>query len=195
MGAPRLDPAVTAKSRLSQRDWTDAALAAMASQGTAGVNVEQLARDLGTTKGSFYHHFDNRDTLLRATLDRFLAIIQADLNEASTIADPRERLIQASLAGLDSSIDGFVDLALAASATDPVVAAALQRITEVRLDYLVAALNDLGLKPAEARRRAEGGLATYLGIFHLQRVQGRRFDTKQQQAHLVRAIDVMCSFE
>lgn len=183
---------MTAKVRLSQSDWTDAALAAMAAQGTAGVNVEQLARELGATKGSFYHHFDNRDALLRAALDRFVDIIQTDLNDASSIADPRERLIQASVAGLGSSIDGFVDLALTASSTDPVISDALQRITKMRLDYLSAALRDLGHKPAEARQRAESGLATYLGIFHLQRVQGKRFDNQHLRAHVIRAIDVMC---
>ena len=165
----------------------------MASTGTAGVNVEQLARDLGATKGSFYHHFDNRQALLQAALDRFVEIIQADLSASEAADDPRQRLIEASVAGLGSSIDGFVDLALAASASEPAVGKALQHITEIRLDFLTRALTDLGIKPAEARKRAEGGLATYFGLFHLQRLQGKRFDRAHLREHVVRAIDAMCN--
>ena len=185
-------PAVTdARPRLSKADWLDAALAAMAAQGTTGVNVEQLARSLGATKGSFYHHFDNRDALLAAALDRFAEIVQGDLDAAATIADPRERLIEAALVGIGTSLDGFVDLALSASADDPVVADALEQITELRLRWLRDALTEAGIAASEAQARAESGLATYLGLFHLQRVQGRRFDDRHLRAQIVRIIDTM----
>lgn len=183
------------RPRLSRSDWTDAALAAMASQGAAGINVEQLARDLGSTKGSFYHHFENRQELLEATLDRFVELVAIDIAEAGTVTDPRDALVQAALSGVGSQIDGFVDLALAASADDPVVAATLKRINTTRLDFLAGAIEQLGIDPQEARRRAEAGLATYLGIFHLQRVQGRRFSDEHLRDHIVRAVDHMCAPE
>lgn len=183
---------MTGKSRLTQSDWTDAALAAMASQGTTGVNVEQLARALGTTKGSFYHHFDNRRALLEAALARWEEIVESDLLDAVGVADPRQRLLESSLAGLDSALDGFVDLALASSADDPTVAPVLQRITERRLQWLTKTLAELGIEPTIARARAEAGLATYLGLFHLQRVSGRRFDDEYLRAQITDAVDVMC---
>ena len=182
---------MSTRARLSKTDWTDAALGAIAAQGTDGINVEQLARDLGATKGSFYHHFENRDALLSAALERFIEIVEGDLEAAASIDDPRERLIEGSVVGIGTELDGFVDLALSASADDPLVAAALQRITELRLGWLVDTLTAAGVAAAEARTRAESGLSTYLGLFHLQRVQGRRFDADQLRSHVIRAVDVM----
>ena len=60
-----------------------------------------------------------------------------------------------------------------------------------RLDWLVATLGEAGLDEATARFRAEAGLATYLGLFHLQRAQGRRFGERELRAHIMRAVDGM----
>jgi AcrR family transcriptional regulator len=62
---------VPPRQRLSASDWTAAALDALAAGGLAAVAVEPLATRLGTTKGSFYWHFTNRDALLRAVLERW----------------------------------------------------------------------------------------------------------------------------
>ena len=179
------------RPRLSRADWTDAALAAMAAAGTTGVNVEQLARSLGATKGSFYHHFADRGALVTAALERFGEIVEGDLAAAEAIEDPRRRLVEVAVAGLGTGLDGFVDVALSASATDPEIAATLDEITARRLDWLVATLGEAGLDDATARFRAEAGLATYLGLFHLQRAQGRRFGEPELRAHIMRAVDGM----
>lgn len=181
----------TAKPRLVAADWTDAALAAMAEQGTAGVNVEQLARRLGATKGSFYHHFENRAALLTAALVRWEALVTADLAAADTIADPRRRLEAATMVAIDSDVNGFVDVALGSSLDDPDVAATVRRVNEQRLDYLDALLRELGVAPDVSRRRAVGGLSTYLGLYQLQRTTGQRFDASQIRGFVDDAIQAM----
>ncbi len=45
------------RKRLSQDDWIVAGLKALSERGTPALQVEPLARELGTTKGSFYWHF------------------------------------------------------------------------------------------------------------------------------------------
>ena len=57
------------KHRLDKRDWLDAALAELAGGGINAVAIEKLAARLGVTRGSFYHHFHNREQLLREMLD------------------------------------------------------------------------------------------------------------------------------
>ena len=180
-------------SRLSRTAWTDAALAAMASQGTAGINIEQLAKSLGTTKGSFYHHFENRQGLLAAALRRWEQIVDADLRAGDAVADPRERLVRSSLAGLDSGLDGFVEVALVAGTSDPAVAETLRRVNERRVEYLAGLLGELGLSPALARKRALFGLAAYLGLYQLQQVMGNRLKTREIRAHILHTIDSMLS--
>jgi AcrR family transcriptional regulator len=184
-------PTAATRPRLSKEQWTDAALAAMAAQGAAGINVEQLARTLDTTKGSFYHHFENRHALLDAALARWEQIIESDLIEADVIADPRERLIESSIAGVDTSFDGFVELALASSIDDPAVAQALRRVNARRIDYLSTVLEELGVAPRLTRARAIGGLATYLGLYQLQHVTGQRFSTDELREQITHAIDSM----
>ena len=53
--------------RLEAAAWEEAALAALETQGVAGVAIEPLARALGVTKGSFYWHFVDRAALLQAS--------------------------------------------------------------------------------------------------------------------------------
>ena len=78
--------------RLTPNDWTEAALEAMARTGTTGVNVEQLAKSLGTTKGSFYHHFNG----MKDYLDQVARFYGADQVRKNLFtvndADPRMRL-------------------------------------------------------------------------------------------------------
>src|SRR5829696_7253917 len=53
-----------ARTPLSRRAWTHAALEAIAEGGLAAVAVAPLAIRLGATKGSFYWHFASRESLV-----------------------------------------------------------------------------------------------------------------------------------
>ncbi len=65
----------------------------MARGGVGAVRVEVLARSLGVTKGSFYHHFSKRADLLEAMLDTWREIgTEAIIVEADTQETPRARL-------------------------------------------------------------------------------------------------------
>jgi len=178
-------------TRLSARDWTDAALEAMAEQGTAGVNVEQLARQLGATKGSFYHHFESRQELLDAALARWEEVVDADFLTASSIPDPRERLVTSSLAGAGTRLDAFVDLALAASIDQPSVAATVKRVNESRINYIGDLLEELGVPPEACRDRATSGLAMYLGLYQLQLMTQERYEEERIRALIADVIDWM----
>jgi AcrR family transcriptional regulator len=45
------------KSNLTVQDWIKAGMKALSTKGASGLKVEVLARELKTTKGSFYWHF------------------------------------------------------------------------------------------------------------------------------------------
>ena len=61
MGAP-----TQPKKRLTPTHWTDAAMTLLAESGIGAVTMDRLAERLGVTRGSFYHHFANRESLLKA---------------------------------------------------------------------------------------------------------------------------------
>jgi AcrR family transcriptional regulator len=57
---------------ISRDDWIDAAWDILGEAGVEGIRIEQLARKLSVTKGSFYWHFKNRQGLVDAMIERWL---------------------------------------------------------------------------------------------------------------------------
>ncbi len=158
------------RESLGPSDWTEAALAALARGGLTAVAVEPLAKSLRTTKGSFYWHFAGRDALLKATLDlwerRDTDRVIADLDAAQDALSRLRSLLRltfVSVGGGPVGGGGTVELALQASASQPLVANVLQRVTRRRLELVTQLYVELGLSPARARQRALLAYTAYLG--------------------------------
>jgi AcrR family transcriptional regulator len=153
------------RPRLTPGDWVTAALSAIAEGGLAAVAVEPLAARLGATKGSFYWHFASRDELLAAALARWERQTTAEVADRARAGAPdpagRLRLLVTEVARLAEA--DRVGPALLASAAQPAVAAALERVTRHRLAILVTLFGELGLPPAAACRRALLAYSAYLG--------------------------------
>nr|WP_234430510.1 TetR/AcrR family transcriptional regulator [Streptomyces sp. NRRL F-4489] len=153
-----------ARQRLTVRDWADAALAAMGEGGLAAVAVEPLAARLGTTKGSFYWHFANRDALIEAALDRWAETrTAAVIDEPAGEPDPGTRLRRLFLRATHRAAEDPLELSLLASAADPRVAAALARVTDRRVGHIAGLFAELGFPEDEARRRGLLAYTAYLG--------------------------------
>jgi AcrR family transcriptional regulator len=57
------------KPRLSRNSWLEVALELLQDDGINAVTVDALAVQLGVTRGSFYHHFKDRNDLSKEMLD------------------------------------------------------------------------------------------------------------------------------
>ncbi len=131
------------RESLAAGDWTEAALSALAHGGLAAVAIEPLAKSLGTTKGSFYWHFADRNALLAAALelwekrdtDQVLAGIDETQRPGSRLRNLL-RLAFMSVRGDTAGGAGAIELALQASAAHPLVASTLARVTSRRLAAL-----------------------------------------------------------
>ncbi len=158
-------------SRLSRDDWASAALDALAGGGLAAVAVEPLAGRLGTTKGSFYWHFRNRDELLAAALALWRTASTTTLIERVEHegGSPEQRLRRLLGEVFTPPARTEADLALLADAEHPLVAPALAEVTRQRLDYIAGLFRQLGFPPAQARRRALFAYSAYLGQLQLRR--------------------------
>jgi AcrR family transcriptional regulator len=156
---------------LSREDWTAAALDALAEVGLSAVAIDPLARRLGTTKGSFYWHFSSRDELIAATLELWERRDTLDLLAAlAAIDDPQERLVALAREAYGTAARGTDPQAgVLAAASDPRVGPVLERVTVARLAALEELFGDVGLEPAEARRRARVAYALYVGVIDLRR--------------------------
>lgn len=155
---------------LTPERWADAALGALALGGPAAVAVEPLARELGVTKGSFYHHFSSREQLLAAALGRWEELGTLQVLGRVAEGDPASRLEALFLAAMDHATDprwGRLLGHLAAHADDPLIGPALARVTARRLGWLQETWVAAGLPPEEAGRRALLAYSAYLGMIQL----------------------------
>jgi AcrR family transcriptional regulator len=55
--------------RLTREDWLEIGLNLLGSEGEKFLTIERLCQVANRTKGSFYHHFKNRDEFINALLE------------------------------------------------------------------------------------------------------------------------------
>lgn len=78
-----------------RRKLLDAALHVIRAQGYAGTSVDDICREAGVTKGSFFHHFKSKDELAVAATEHWSGVTGNLFAGApfQSIADPRERVL------------------------------------------------------------------------------------------------------
>ncbi len=156
---------VSVAGSLSRDTWVDAALDVLAERGIDAVGVEPLARRLGVTKGSFYWHFRDRGALLSAMLRRW--------EEVSTVAVRDE--VEAVRGGAEAKLRTLFAIALGSlrmvletsvrqwARHEPRARRSVERVDELRMRYLQALFEELGLEAGEARARSFLAYSTLLG--------------------------------
>ncbi len=157
------------KSSLTPADWEQEALALIAEKGIAALRVEPLARRLGITKGSFYWHFPGRDELLVKALERWERQDRQHLKLSLSAGNaPAERLADFVWRTSRQTLTHRIYVALCATPDHPCIGPVLRRVTQRRVKYLTAALEELGLWGIEARHRANLMYSSYVGYLQLQ---------------------------
>jgi AcrR family transcriptional regulator len=156
--------------RLSADDWARAALEALAEGGLAAVAVEPVAVRLGVSKGSFYWHFANRQSLVEAALRRWEAETEEVIARLEPFADPAARMRALLERAFGDAQDAAVSFRLISEADDPLVGEVVRRVSERRIVYMQEVLCELGRPPEEARRRVLTAYGSYLGMAALIRI-------------------------
>ena len=144
------------KQRLRRQDWIDAAIRQLVEAGIGAVSVEQLAASLGITRGSFYHHFADREDLLRAMLDHWAQRWTYEVREqiAALGLDPGTTLL-ALMRAIRSQGASEYDAPFRAWALhDPLARAVVQQVDEARLKFIRSQFEGLGFTGPDAENRA-----------------------------------------
>ncbi|MFT4045734.1 MAG: TetR/AcrR family transcriptional regulator [Solimonas sp.] len=167
---PPSTAADTSKQSLTAEAWTEAALEAIATSGFDAVGVEPLARRLGVTKGSFYWHFENRDALLRAALERWEKAETDDIvARIGPEPDPYQRIVKLFKAANASYRAGRLYLAIAAAEDKPMVQGFVRRVSQRRMEYLYECYRALGFGETAAAHWARFAYATFMGNLQIGR--------------------------
>jgi AcrR family transcriptional regulator len=143
--------------RLSREAWLEKALESLASAGHAPLRVGAIAAQLGVTKGSFYHHFENRADFVRWE-QKYTRDIASNLvanNEAP------EEWLWALIEGVAESRLTRFDVAIRAWAShDQEVRKLVARADKFRMTYVRSIFSAMGFKDSELEARTRALVTT-----------------------------------
>ena len=152
---------------MTPHDYFGAGHALLADGGIQAVTIANVCAQLGTTKGSFYHHFRNVEDFHERLLDdwytehvaRRKAVVDAE-------TDPRRRLDALRRFGVDRRHD--TEAAIRAWArSSPRAAEVQRRIDNNRRAYLADTCRALGIDGEHAESFAELGVLVIAGSQNL----------------------------
>jgi len=71
------------RAKQTVRSVIDAAVAILVAEGETAVTIDRVARETGLSRGAIYHHFDDRDSLVRAA--QFDRLTQQPLGDIAAL--------------------------------------------------------------------------------------------------------------
>jgi AcrR family transcriptional regulator len=167
------------KGRLGRNDWVLAGLRALVRGGIAAVKVEALARDIGTTKGSFYWHFKDLAELHQTMLELWEALATTAITAAvkGSGRDPHGQLMLLvdMVSVRPGEAYGGIEIEPALrdwGRTDPRARAVLDRVDRQRLVDLQHFLRAVGVPDIELLPKAQLIYASVIGLEHLRLTTG-----------------------
>lgn len=162
------------RQRHSRQTWIEAGLKSLVAKGPKALAAEPLARELGTTKGSFYWHFKDVPEFQKAMLKHWQSRAFTDVVQALEDAgNPEQRLRRFGKHLLDNEEDTAMR---AWAQADETVASAVAQVDAERLKYATSLLRKLGLSNDDFARSC---LAALIGLPSIaNKAQARRaFET------------------
>lgn len=144
------------KSPLTREDWLNAAIHTLFDSGIGSVSIVQLANTLGITRGSFYHHFTDREDLLRAMLNHWKKTWTVAIREEVRALElpPGEKLL-ALVQSIRKHKAADYDAPFRAWALhDPLARSVLEEVDAFRLDYIRSLFETAGFAGIDAENRA-----------------------------------------
>jgi AcrR family transcriptional regulator len=150
--------------RLKKEHWLELGAALLAGEGPSGLTIERLTAAARRTKGSFYHHFSDRDAFLRALMERWRA--QAiDVASARYAEDTSPKAWRKLLREGPFEIDfRFEREVRRLAASEPIVRAALHEVDHSRIHGLACLLTQMRPEIDDPHAFASIQYATVVGL-------------------------------
>jgi AcrR family transcriptional regulator len=172
------DRSAMALTRTPRSNWIDEGLRALGRGGPEAVRIEPLARTLGVSKGGFYWHFDDRQSLLEEMLDTWERTGVDEVIESVEAegGDARTRL--GRLFALASASGGEwlkVELAIRNWARrDEAVATRLRRVDNRRMDYMRSLFGAICEDDDDVEARCLLAFSLFIGVHFVSADHGER---------------------
>lgn len=160
-----------ARQTLTANTWIEAAFRALTVGGPQAIRAEAIARALNVSKGSFYWHFKNIDSLKTQMLQHWQAeaterIIQTLEGNDMPAADKLKALVGVATADNSARYGGVLSEAAIRdwARYDKRAAAAVKTVNTLRLNYLTALFDHCGAAPPTAKTYAAILYAALIGM-------------------------------
>lgn len=130
-------------------------------EGESKIRIDTLCASLGVTKGSFYHHFENREAFLDAIVEYWFETFNRrgteyarEKGDAAMIQLERlfEVVTSEGLSRYDVAFEAW-------AAYEPRVLAGLREVYRFRFEYVRSLFRELGFKGAELDLRTTALIA------------------------------------
>jgi AcrR family transcriptional regulator len=129
--------------RFRKEDWLDLGARLLAEEGPQALTIERLTAAAKRTKGSFYHHFADRDAFVRAIMERWreavIVIMGKRYEEAQSPAEIR-KLMREQPFELDYRFERAVRRF---AASEPIVRDVLDDVDRKRIEGLACVIGHL----------------------------------------------------
>lgn len=170
------------KRRLSRNDWLARAMDVVTKKGHAKLNIDDLCRKLGVTKGSFYAHFEGRADFVQ----QFVAYWAAEFTQiaVSTIDQLADQSAEARLLAIMRMIHkkrlARYDVAVRAwAAQDSTVAKGVEEVDRIRFGYIRAIFHDMGFRGTDLDLRTRL-FVVYYSSFEAMRLPATKLDADEE---------------
>lgn len=155
-----------------------AAAAVFARKGFYGASMEDIVRESGLSKGGLYWHFDSKDAIVSAVLDRFFTAEMAEIGEILQselpIPDKLRRVMGQMMADAEAELALYRNIWLEFYAVASRESAFRERLLGYMNQYiaLMEALIQQGIeegafRPVDPRRTAMTAMAQFEGLILL----------------------------
>jgi AcrR family transcriptional regulator len=154
-------------TKLNKTQWLEFALSELVKKGPDSLKIIKLCDVKGVTKGSFYHHFKNRQSFIEALMGFwFDTMTMAFIDQANLEAAPMDRLKKLDQIIASHNIEAELHIR-AWSLKDTQVAKHLAKIDQQRQDYLADCYRDMGIENTRANDIAAITYGLFLGLQHI----------------------------
>ncbi len=151
-------------SRFKKEDWLALGAKLLAEEGSAALTIDRLTAAAKRTRGSFYHHFEDRDAFLRAMMERWRAQVIDEAGkryEQAQSTNELRRLMRQQPMALDHQFERALRRF---AASESIVRRAVAEVDAKRIEGLTCVLSHVHPDLADPQSAAYVQYAALVGL-------------------------------
>ena len=160
------------KSKINK--WLDLGIKRFANQGFSGLNIDEMSKEVGSAKTSFYHFFGSKDEFFEQLLEYWQAEGTVRImKEIMAFMDPVEAFheLTSQIINTNHIHERFLSQLRKYVDTNAKAKAFVEETMQLRITFLTGLYARAGLSPEHSQQRARAYMIYYLGLMEFYNLQ------------------------